>query len=107
MGLCWVLVHQLFRDGNNEGYLAYQALLANQNQQAVSWCRAALRIEPANANAWYNLGVAPHFDSTSKKTPPTLSLMRPTSTQINMESAKIMMDRLRFFDAIKFTVSGN
>jgi membrane associated rhomboid family serine protease len=46
------------RDGNIEARLAYDALIANKDEQAIAWSRAAIRIEPTNSYAWDYLGIA-------------------------------------------------
>jgi GlpG protein len=45
-------------DARAEAYVGYMALTDNQNQAALGWYRDAVRMDPANASYWYNLGVA-------------------------------------------------
>jgi tetratricopeptide (TPR) repeat protein len=45
-------------DGYGEANFGYEALRANKNTEAVKWYLDAIRMQPREANYWYNLGVA-------------------------------------------------
>lgn len=45
-------------DGSPEAYVGYTALTNNENQAALGWYRDAVRMQPNNANYWFNLGIA-------------------------------------------------
>ncbi|HWE93709.1 MAG TPA: rhomboid family intramembrane serine protease [Tepidisphaeraceae bacterium] len=44
--------------GYAEGELAYDALLANHDTDAIRWYRDATRMQPGIAGYWFNLGIA-------------------------------------------------
>lgn len=46
------------KGGYDEGKWAYDALLANQNHEAIRWLRDALIYQPRMASYWFNLGIA-------------------------------------------------
>lgn len=46
------------KGGYDEGAWGYDALLADQNQEAIRWLRDALIYQPRMASYWFNLGLA-------------------------------------------------
>jgi membrane associated rhomboid family serine protease len=44
--------------GYEEGQWGYDALIANQNQEAIRWYRDAVKYQPKIASFWFNLGIA-------------------------------------------------
>ncbi|HWE01560.1 MAG TPA: rhomboid family intramembrane serine protease [Tepidisphaeraceae bacterium] len=44
--------------GFAEAGLAYDALIADRNDEALRWSRDATRMQPRNANFWFNMGIA-------------------------------------------------
>jgi predicted ribosomally synthesized peptide with SipW-like signal peptide len=46
--------------GDDEGYLGYDALMANKNAAALKYLQHATRMHPENAHHWYNKGLALH-----------------------------------------------
>jgi membrane associated rhomboid family serine protease len=44
--------------GTDEGQLAYDALMANHNDEALRWLRDAIRMQPQVASYWFNIGIA-------------------------------------------------
>ena len=59
----------------DEGRLGYDALIANDNQQAVHWLTDATRMNPDEANFWCNLAIAQS------------RLNHPTEAEIDMAKA--------------------
>jgi membrane associated rhomboid family serine protease len=46
------------KGGYDEGKWGYDALLENQNQEAIRWLRDAVIYQPRMASYWFNLGIA-------------------------------------------------
>jgi membrane associated rhomboid family serine protease len=44
--------------GYEEAHWGYDALLANRNQDAIRWCRDAVKYQPKVSSFWFNLGIA-------------------------------------------------
>lgn len=44
--------------GYEEARWGYDALIANRNQEAIRWCRDAVRYQPKVSLFWFNLGIA-------------------------------------------------
>ena len=44
--------------GLAEGVLAYDALVAGRNEEAIRWSRDAIRMQPRDAGYWFNMGIA-------------------------------------------------
>ena len=40
------------------GALGYDALIAGRDRDAIKWFSDAVRTDPANAMAWYDMGIA-------------------------------------------------